>query len=159
MDYAPLEGPECIPFTKAIKNVLVRTAWISLSSSEVGQARDDNRRDDHTVELIVSKEMMLTPFPPTPSNREQVMMTNLTSGYKGLRSTATTGSSGGAPRSSTGMDLCRWLREHGMPRVKWTGWIKDCYLIFTVRRRKSRRPRNVSSVKSCDNFLSFISQG
>lgn len=40
--------------------------------------------------------------------------------------------------------------------VKWTGWTEVCYLIFIDRRRRSRRPRNVSSVKGYDNFLSFL---
>lgn len=49
MDYALLKNPECILFTKVIRNVLVRAAWLSLSSSGVGQARDDNRRVDYMV--------------------------------------------------------------------------------------------------------------
>lgn len=126
MDYAPLEGPVCLPFTKAIRNVLVRTAWVSLSSSGVGQARVHNiqRNDAHSP-------------PPAPSNRGQVMMTNLTTGYKGLRSTAKTGNNGVASRGLAGMDLCRWLREHGIPRGKVDRL--DKRLLFNIYTQKEEQ--------------------
>lgn len=63
VDYAPLEGPECILFTKAIRNILERPARITPSSSGVGQERDDNRKGDHTIGLLISKEMKLSPLP------------------------------------------------------------------------------------------------
>lgn len=62
IDYAQLEGPECIPFTMAIRNGLKRTAWITPSSSGVVQA-SDNRKGDHIVGLIIPKDIMLSLLP------------------------------------------------------------------------------------------------